>query len=132
MPGVLPRAQPRVRMKEAHELVTTGTPKHHDIPCATVLTAYSVLPGDRLFCHRRRRNYFRQLDSSVAAPGPHDFAVRNQHRTSDDALRPSHPAPDTRDDREAPLWWARDPRRLSHVSEKRKSNICPRWTNEPK
>jgi hypothetical protein len=30
-------------MKEAHELVTTGTPKHHDIPCATVLTAYSVL-----------------------------------------------------------------------------------------
>jgi hypothetical protein len=41
--GRFARPQPRVRMKEAHELVTTGTPKHHDIPCATVLTAYSVL-----------------------------------------------------------------------------------------
>jgi hypothetical protein len=40
-------------------------------------TAYFVLsPVTGLFCHRRRRNDFRQLDTSVGAPGPHDFAVR--------------------------------------------------------
>jgi hypothetical protein len=42
-----------------------------------VLTAYFVIsPVIGLFCHRHRRNYFRQLDSSVEASGPHDFAVR--------------------------------------------------------
>ncbi len=30
------------------------------------------------------------------------------HRTSDDALRPSHPASYVRDDREAPLLWKRN------------------------
>jgi hypothetical protein len=29
-----------------------------------------------LSCHRRHANYFAKLDTSVGAPGPHDFAVR--------------------------------------------------------
>jgi hypothetical protein len=29
-----------------------------------------------LYCHRHRWNCFRQLDASVEASGPHDFAVR--------------------------------------------------------
>ncbi|TMJ81562.1 MAG: hypothetical protein E6G79_15595 [Alphaproteobacteria bacterium] len=29
-----------------------------------------------LCCHCRQRKYFRQLDASVGASGPHDFAVR--------------------------------------------------------
>jgi hypothetical protein len=29
-----------------------------------------------LSCHRRQRSYLRQLDASVGASGPHDFAVR--------------------------------------------------------
>jgi hypothetical protein len=33
-------------------------------------------PVTGLFCHRHRRNCFRQLDASVGASGPHDFAVR--------------------------------------------------------
>ena len=42
-----------------------------------VLTVSFVLsPVTGLFCHRRRRNCFRQLDASVGASGPHDFAVR--------------------------------------------------------
>jgi len=42
-----------------------------------VLTAYSALSSATgLFCHRHRRNYFRQLDTSVGVSGPHDFAVR--------------------------------------------------------
>jgi hypothetical protein len=52
-----------------------------------VLTAYVVLsPVTGLFCHRRQRIKFclspvgptqlRELDASVGASGPHDFAVR--------------------------------------------------------
>src|SRR2546423_13946763 len=39
-------------------------------------TAYFALsPVSGLFCHRRRRDTSRQLSASIAAPGPHDFAV---------------------------------------------------------
>jgi hypothetical protein len=52
----------------------TGSP---GIPRAMVLTAYFALsPVTGLSCHRRRRNLFSQLDASVGASGPHDFAVR--------------------------------------------------------
>src|ERR1700729_4033582 len=51
----------------------TGSP---GLPCAMVLTAYFALsPVTGLSCHRRQRNRFRQLDASVGASGPHDFAV---------------------------------------------------------
>jgi hypothetical protein len=40
-------------------------------------TAYSVLsPVIGLCCHRRQQSRLRQLDASVEASGPHDFAVR--------------------------------------------------------
>ena len=54
-----------------------------------VLTAYVALsPVTGLFCHRRLRTNvlskpgradlnIRELDASVGASGPHDFAVRN-------------------------------------------------------
>ena len=42
-----------------------------------VLTlSFALSPVTGLCCHRRRRNCFRQLDASVGASGPHDFAVR--------------------------------------------------------
>jgi hypothetical protein len=48
-----------------------------------VLTAYSALSlVTGLVCHHRRRNPFRQLDASVGASGPHDFAVRKSARSS--------------------------------------------------
>ena len=37
---------------------------------------FVLSPVTGLFCHRRLRNCFRQLDASVGASGPHDFAVR--------------------------------------------------------
>jgi hypothetical protein len=43
-------------MKQAHEQVTTGSPKHSSIPCAMVLTAcfvISLVIGR--FCHHRRQ-----------------------------------------------------------------------------
>jgi hypothetical protein len=48
-------------------------------------TAYSALsPVTGLFCHRRLRNTFRTLDTSVGVSGPHDFSVR-KHLPSSEA-----------------------------------------------
>ena len=65
---------------------------------------FALSPVTGLFCHRRLRNSFRKLDASVGASGPHDFAVRDLPRSSHTPARPSHPAPNVRDDREAPLF----------------------------
>src|SRR5713101_6408539 len=74
--------------------VTTSTPERPAFPHAMVLTAYVVLsPVTGLFCHRRLRKCglsapgradlpSRELDASVGASGPHDFAVRGQHLSS--------------------------------------------------
>src|SRR5229473_4610466 len=59
-----------------------------------VLTvSFELSPVTGLFCHRHRRNYFRQLSASVGAPGPHDFAVRVSCARLAPLSRPSHPAP---------------------------------------
>ena len=44
-----------------------------------------------------------RLDASVGASGPHGFAVRDVVARLATPPRPSHPAPNVRDDREAPL-----------------------------
>jgi len=54
------------------------------------------------------RGHHRQLDLSVGRPGPHDFAVRENAVRRSAFSRPSHPAFNVRDDREAPLFRARD------------------------
>src|SRR5438105_7237763 len=54
--------------KKHTSVVTTGTPQSTDIPCAMVLTAYSVLsPATNSSCHRRPRIKAHQ-------PGWADFA----------------------------------------------------------
>ena len=74
--------------KKHTSVVTTVTPESPGIPYAMVLTAYFVLsPVTGLFCHRRQRTNvlsapgradlnIRELDASIGASGPHDFAVR--------------------------------------------------------
>jgi hypothetical protein len=50
MPGAWPHPQPRVQMKKAHELVTTGQPKQSGIPRAIGFNGFlRALPGDRAF-----------------------------------------------------------------------------------
>jgi hypothetical protein len=83
------------------------------IPCTMVLTVSFVLSSvTMLGCHRHQWNRFHQLSACIGAPGPHDFAVRtNAARRAMIALgdvRPSHPIPNVRDDREPPLLWKRD------------------------
>src|SRR5215510_11719661 len=68
--------------KKAHELVTTGSAVHSGFPRTMVLAACFVLsPVSGPSCHRRRRIAHR-LDARVAAPGPHDFAVRQLNVSS--------------------------------------------------
>ena len=95
--------QPRVQGKKHTSIVTTGSPNWSGLPCANGFDGLYVLsPVNGLFCHRRRRNYFRRLDSSVAAPGPHDFAVRFS-ATRQRHLRVHRIPPHVRDDAYAPL-----------------------------
>jgi hypothetical protein len=84
----------------------TGTP---GISCAMVLTVYFALsPVTGLCCHRRQWSYLHQLDASVGASGPHDFAVRKVTLSS--AAPPASIAslPYVRDDRDTPLLRGRD------------------------
>jgi len=90
--------------------VTTGESRHTAFPARLVLTvSFALSPVTRLFCHRRRRDakHRRQLDTCLGVSGPHDFAVRRNRARLARRRRPSHPAPNTRDDREAPLFCGR-------------------------
>jgi hypothetical protein len=77
-----------------------------------------ALPGDRAFLSPSQatmREHCRQLDAGVEASGPHDFTVRLKARRLRASLRPSHPAPNVRDDREAPLLEERGTAETSGV-----------------
>jgi hypothetical protein len=70
-----------------------------------VLTVSFVLsPVIGLFCHRRFAKNPRNLNASVEASGPHDFAVRfcaiRQRRIYVHRIPPR-----VRDDRDTPLEW---------------------------
>src|SRR5437016_14561387 len=52
-----------------------------------------ALPGDRLSCHRRPQEALasHELDASIGASGPHDFAVRVTRVRLARIPRPPHP-----------------------------------------
>jgi hypothetical protein len=77
MPGAHCTHSLACEMKKTHELVTTGSPETPSISLRNGFNGYFVLsPVTGLFCHRRLQVTTRKLDTSVGAPGPHDFAVR--------------------------------------------------------
>src|SRR4051795_1021221 len=95
--------QPRMQSKKAYELVTTGKPDYPAFPHAMVLTvSFVISPVIGLSCHRRLASAAK-LDASVEASGPHDFAVRVQHRSSAVPNSVHRIPPRVRDDRERPL-----------------------------
>ena len=102
MPGAQSHPQPRVQKRKAHELATTGPPNIPAFPARWFYGLLRDLLGDRAFLPPSPA-VFRQLEASVEAPGPHDFAVRARRTRLVHRARPSHPAPNVRDDREAPL-----------------------------
>jgi hypothetical protein len=113
--------QPRVRGKKAHELVTTGTTPSSGIPCAMVLRLSSCSPRGSGFLAPVidvKRKLHRQLDASVEASGPHDFAVRPSIARPAMPVRPPHSHPTFRDGREASLLLGRETGEVVKV-------ICP-------
>ena len=91
-----------MQSKKAYELVTTGEPDTPAFPHAVVLTvSFVISPVIGLCCHRRFA--CAKLDASVEAPGPHDFAVRVQPRSSAVPNSVHRIPPRVRDDRERPL-----------------------------
>ena len=94
MPGARCTRSLACKIKKHTSVVTTVTPDTPGIPYAMVLTVCFVIsPVIGLYCHRRQRNYFRQLDAGVEASGPHDFAVRFRTFRQARYQRPPHPAP---------------------------------------
>jgi hypothetical protein len=101
--------QPRVRLSSGvcTRVFTAEAPDTSGIPHAMVLTvSFALSPVIGLSCHRHPRDaqHHRELDASVEASGPHDFAVRIsavRYRH----LRVHRIPPRVRDDREPPLRW---------------------------
>src|SRR3954464_9545259 len=91
-----------MQSKKAYELITTGKAGVPGIPARDGFNGFlRDLPGDRACCHRRFA--CTKLDASVEASGPHDFAVRVQHRSSAVPNSVHRIPPRVRDDRERPL-----------------------------
>ena len=112
MPGARCARSLVCKVKKHTSIVTTVAPRSPGIPRAMVLTAsFALFPAIGLSCHRRLQDH--RLTGLISA------SRYQNHTTSPSALtcsscasrRPSHPAPNVRDDREAPLLWARDARR---------------------
>jgi hypothetical protein len=87
--------QPRVRKKQTHELVTTGSPDDPAFPAQWFYGLFRALPGDRAFLPPSpRESLAAKLGANVGAPGPHGFAVRNARSfVLRAALRPPRPCP---------------------------------------
>ena len=99
-----PRSRVPKCAKKTHTSIQVQR-RHSGIPCAMVLRLIRALPGERRFLPpSSARHLAARLDATVAAPGPHDFAVRcERSRPASKARltpqRPSQPAPTFRDDR---------------------------------
>ena len=70
---------PRSRVRFAQTKLHTSIQGSGNTPAFPAQWLYGLLralPGERLFCLRRRRDTSRPLSASTATPEPHDFAVR--------------------------------------------------------
>ena len=104
------------------------------IPCAMVLTDSSVLsPVIGLVCHRHRRDAKASLPTWHQRRDARTTRLRRPRsaHSSRAPSRPSHPTPNVRDDREAPLERARDQVGLLLFLPKRKAKyFCKQdWTD---
>src|SRR6185312_9135756 len=73
---------------------TTGEPGNAGFPCAVVYGLLRALPGDRALLppsSARCASIVANLNASIGASGPHDFAVRDIGRSSHAVSRPPHP-----------------------------------------
>src|SRR3984957_14465781 len=111
-----PQPRGRLLVLVCTRVFTAEAPETSGIPHAMVLTAYTCSPrGPGSFAPVIPEKLASQeLDASVGAPGPHAFAVRFSIARLATPLRPPHPAPNVRDDRDTPLLWVRDGGKKPH------------------
>jgi hypothetical protein len=82
----------------------TGITRHS--PRNGFNSLFRALPGDRAFLPPSLAEVaFRQLDASVGASGPRDFAVRSQHRPSSALPASTASRPYVRDVAQRPSEW---------------------------
>src|SRR6267142_6652993 len=84
-----PRSRVRFAQTKRHTSIQ-GSGSTPAFPAQWLYGLLRALPGERLFCLRRRRDTSRQLSASTAAPEPHDFAVRFRRVRLSRPQRPPH------------------------------------------
>jgi hypothetical protein len=109
--------QPRTQNEKRTSVVTAGPRRLHPaFPHANGFNGFlRARPGDRALLSpssARLPKHPCRFDISVGISGPHDFAVRFKRTRLLRQKRPSHPAPNVRDDRETPLIVGAGRRRL--------------------
>src|SRR2546421_10040386 len=104
--------QPRTQTKKRTSVVTTGSPNSPAFPAQWFYGLFCALPGDRALlppsladCSPANLTPASGRQDHTALPYARPRS-RQQRRS-----RPSHPAPNVRDDRDTPLLWARDKRK---------------------
>ena len=97
-----------------------------------VLRLIRALPGDRALLPPSLSRILlpRKLSASVGAPGPHDFAVRDQRRSSCDTTASTASRPTFVTTR-TPLLPRRDGGKRTQFLVFRKRNICAWRTDNP-
>ena len=90
------------RAKKMHGAGTTGMAVTSGLPCAMVLRLIRALPGDQALLSPSPRIIERSLTPAQGRQD-HTISPSASRHSSLDAPRPSHPASNVRDDREAPL-----------------------------
>src|SRR5581483_3600540 len=125
--GRFTRTRSLARKQKAYEY---SSPQVHRnvpaLPARVVLTvSFVVSLAIGLFCHHHPQGALAplKLDASVEASGRHNFSVRVQRIRHVRSPRPSHPAPNVRDD------WPNAPL-FGHGIARRGASDLPVWLSE--
>ena len=107
MPGARCTHGPRAAKKHAAEPQVRA--EQPAFPAQWFYGLYVISPVTRLCCHRRERIVPVHLTPALGRQD-HTISPSAICCSSDNTPRPSHPAPNVRDDRDTPLLWVRDAR----------------------
>jgi hypothetical protein len=127
------RAAPAVSCAKVHKNTHTSIQvqrRHSGIPCAMGYGLYVLSPAIRPWVVTVIGGSYRQLDASLEASGPHDFAVRVTRHSSKARSTSTASPPHVRDDRERPSEWDGMTNHSSiYDSEKQKYFFERGWTS---
>ena len=116
--------------KETHTSIQVQR-RHPAFP-AQWFTAYFVLsPVNGFLATVAPRVASRELDASIAASGPHDFAVRDRPRSSVVATRVHRIPPRVRDDREPPLLSGGTADKWTDLGRNKRGIFCSGRLDDP-